>query len=335
MIAFSEIKDVHLEISTMCNARCPLCSRNFYGYPYNDGYPEINLTLENTKKIFSVEFVQQLEKIWFQGNLGEAIINPEAIDIVQYFRNSNPNLKLEMSTNGSARDKNFWESLAQLNIDVDFCLDGLEDTHHIYRQGTEYQKILQNAQYFILAGGRAFWRMIKFKHNQHQIEACETLSKTLGFTGFKLMDEGRNSGPVFDRDGNLVASMGDYTHKIEFKKMLHAKKTDLVLLEDIIDVRTPKNKISCKAQQAKSIYVSANGEISPCCWLGFYPKTFGHGSYHQAVNKQISTIANKNNALEYPLEQCLNWFSEIENSWHISSYEQGRLVTCDDYCGSN
>jgi hypothetical protein len=53
------------------------------------------------------------------------------------------------------------------------------------------------------------------------------------------------------------------------------------------------------------------------------------------VNKQISTLVAKNNALEYPLQQCIEWFAAVKKSWQISSYDQGRLVVCDDYCGSN
>ena len=57
MIQYNEIRDVHLEISSLCNARCPLCPRNFRGYPYNDGYPETNLTIEQIKKIFTRDFL--------------------------------------------------------------------------------------------------------------------------------------------------------------------------------------------------------------------------------------------------------------------------------------
>jgi hypothetical protein len=37
--------------------------------------------------------------------------------------------------------------------------------------------------------------------------------------------------------------------------------------------------------------------------------------------------------LEYPLEECIEWFKSVENAWKIDSYEQGRLVICDDVCG--
>ena len=51
MISYQDIRDVHLEISSLCNASCPWCPRTFWGYTYNGGYPEVNLTLDNAKKI--------------------------------------------------------------------------------------------------------------------------------------------------------------------------------------------------------------------------------------------------------------------------------------------
>ena len=53
MILYNDIKDVHLEISSLCNASCPWCPRTFWGYPYNGGYPEVNLTLDHAKKILT------------------------------------------------------------------------------------------------------------------------------------------------------------------------------------------------------------------------------------------------------------------------------------------
>jgi len=335
MIAYEDIRDIHLELSTLCNSRCPLCPRNFYGYPFNDGYPEVSMTLNQAKKIFSEDFLNQLTRIWANGNLGDPMMNPETVDIFRYFRQNNSNLDLGMHTNGSARSKKFWQELARLNVKVQFHIDGLEDTHHLYRQDTSFTKIINNAKHFIDAGGKAMWAMVKFDHNKHQINECEQLSKDLNFLGFKLIDEGRDTGPVFNKKGKLVHTMGNYQGESNFEILFHKKKRDLVLLEDIIPNRTPKNNVTCWAKQHQSIYIAANGEVSPCCKTGFYPKTFGHGEYFQAANKQLADIIYQNNALEYSLEECIEWFRAVENAWSISDYNQGRLVICDDICGSN
>jgi sulfatase maturation enzyme AslB (radical SAM superfamily) len=335
MISYEQITRLHLELSTLCNARCPLCPRNFYGYPYNDGYPEVNLTLSQVQKIFTESFLNQLTTITIEGNFGDATMNPETIDIIEYFRKCNGDVTIIMHTNGFARDEKFWEDLADLKVKTLFALDGLEDTHDLYRQDTDYKKILKNAETFINKGGYAVWWIVPFDHNEHQIDQCRQLSTELGFKEFDIHDESRNSGPVYNKHGNLVNVLGSYDKETNFAVKFHAKTTDLVLVEDIVRDRTPKSEITCQSTKNKQIYVSANGEVSPCCFMGFYPRTYGHGSYHQAINKQISDIVYKNNTLEYPLEECLEWFNSIEKRWKISSYDQGRLVVCDDNCGSN
>jgi MoaA/NifB/PqqE/SkfB family radical SAM enzyme len=334
MIGYSEIRDVHLEISTLCNASCPWCPRNFWGYPFNGGYPEINLTLENAKKIFSDAFLNQLSSIRINGNFGDIVMNPESADIIEYFKNSNPGLMISVSTNGSGRNKDFWTRLGAANIQVIFALDGLEDTHHLYRQNTSWKQILKNAKTFISAGGIATWKMIKFDHNHHQIGLCRSLSQELGFQRFELVAAGRDTAPVFDRYGNFTHVLGNYQGPTEFKMLFHKKQNDEILLEDILPGRTPCQSVTCETKKLKSIYISANGDVFPCCWTGLYPRTYGKGQYHQAANAQLVPMMSENNALEYSLEQCIGWFQMIENSWKIDHYEKGRLVICDDNCGS-
>jgi len=333
MISYPEIRDVHLEISTLCNAACPWCPRNFWGYPHNGGYPELYMSLSQARTIFSRDFLNQLYSIRINGNFGDIVMNPDGADIVEYFRNTNQKLKININTNGSARDRNFWTKLGQLNTTVFFALDGLEDTHNLYRQNTTWNQIIKNAQIFIESGGYAVWQMISFKHNQHQIEQCKQLSQDLGFLKFVLVDDGRNTGPVFDQHGKLKHVLGNYNGEQEFDVLFYKKKNDQILLEDITIDRVPCKKVSCETKQLKSIYISATGDVSPCCYTGLYPRTYGHGQYHEAANSQLVPMIKNNNALIYSIQECIEWFANVETSWNIDNYDQGRLIICDDNCG--
>jgi sulfatase maturation enzyme AslB (radical SAM superfamily) len=333
MINYNEIRQVHLEISSLCNANCPYCPRNFWGYPYNDGYPEANFTLENAQHIFTSKFLRQLQAIRINGNFGDIVMNSESPDIVEYFFSINESLDLSISTNGSAQSKDFWKRLGKTKAKVLFCLDGLNDTHHLYRQNTSWNQILKNAEIFISEGGNAIWKMIKFDHNQHQIDACRELSENLKFKKFLLVHSTRNVAPVFDKNGKLVHRLGNYSGETNFKKLFFKRKTDMVLVEDITPGRVPKKSLTCETKLNKEIYISSTGEIYPCCFTGFYPKTFGHGYYHQAINAQLIPLLQKNNALQYNIEECIEWFNNIEKSWSIATYEDGRLICCDDNCG--
>jgi len=331
MYKIEEIEKVHLEISSRCNASCPLCPRNFYGYPFNDGYIEHDMTLVEAQKIFRPEFVAQLKEIYINGNFGDAVMNAETVDIVRYFRSYNQDLTISISTNAGARDRQFWQDLADLKAEVIFCIEGLDNTHSLYRVNTLYSTVIKNAQTFISAGGSATWKMIDFDHNRHQQEHAQQLSQQLGFAKFQLVDQGRNTSPVYDKTGQLTHVIGKPT-QTEFAVLWKSRTKDEVLLEDIMPNRIEKS-IACQVQKDKSIYISSTGDVFPCCFLGFSPKTYGHGNYHQAANKQFSHLIHKNNALKYDLSECINWFESIVKSWNISNFKDGRLVICNDVCG--
>lgn len=331
MYKIEDISHIHLEISSRCNASCPLCPRNFYGYPFNDGYIERDLTLSEVKKIFSPVFIKQLHTLYVNGNFGDLVMNPESEEIIEYFRACSDKIEILISTNGGARNEKFWKKLAELKTKIYFCIDGLEDTHSLYRQNTLYSTVIKNAKTFIDNGGYAIWKMISFDHNKHQHNQAKLLSKNFGFRQFLIINDGRNTAPVFTTDGRLSHVIGNPV-ETDFKKLYTIRTTDDVLLEDI----TPGKKVSpikCYVKQQKSIYVSSTGDVYPCCYLGFSPKSYGHGNYHQATNFQFSDWIQENNALTYSLEHCIQWFSKIEKSWNIDSFEKGRLVICNDVCG--
>lgn len=183
------------------------------------------------------------------------------------------------------------------------------------------------------AGGRAVWKMIEFDHNRHEILQCQQLSSQLGFADFVLTHSDRTVAPVFNSQGQLTHTLGDYQGEKSFEVLFYRKRNDDVLLEDILPGRQPKASVSCDTQNRKSVYVAANGDVFPCCFLGYYPKTFGRGQYHQAANAQVAPLLANNNALESEFEECIKWFRAVEQSWNLTQYQQGRLVICDDCCG--
>lgn len=334
MISYREIKKIHLEVSTLCNARCPQCPRNFWGYPLNGGYPETYLSIKQAKQIFSKQFLQQLELVQINGNFGDIVMNPDGEKIVRYFRNANPDLDIAINTNGGARNQDFWKSLADSNATVIFAIDGLEDTHSLYRQDTVWKTVIKNATTFMENGGHAYWQFIEFDHNRHQINECKKLSKELGFAKFWLVKDGRTNGPVFDKKGKLLHVMGNYTGSTDFNDLIYSKQNDDILLEDITLGRKECSGVICETKKLKTIYIAANGDVYPCCFTGLYPQTYGKGQFHQAANSQLIPLIKENNALVYPLEQCIKWFNSIEESWKENSYRNGRLIVCDNNCGT-
>ena len=329
MLKIQDIKQIELELSSICNASCPLCPRNLFGYDTDLGYQKRNLTLEEVKTILDRSFLSQLNFAKFEGNLGDPLANPEILQITDYLE-----LPVKCVTNGNFKNKKFWQEFAARETIVEFGIDGIDQkTHARYRKGTNLKNILRNAETYIQAGGNATWKMIKFDFNQNQIEECEQLSKDMGFSNFVVVDHGRNSGPVFDSAGKLIDVIGDFSGNTDFQHYFDLHKSGEMLLEDIND--NPCTSVSCQSLNDKMIYISSTGHIYPCCFMGFSPVTYGKGRWHEPVNKQLSEIIQKNNALVYDLETCIDWFNTIESRWKRNSFEDGRLIVCDNSCGKN
>lgn len=334
MIAYKDIRRVHLEISTRCNSVCPDCPRNFRGVDvFPETYPLCDMSLQQAKKIFTVPFLKQLTNILINGNHGDFVTAADALEIVEYFKYSNPALQIHISTNASARP-NIWEPLGRLKPTIEFRIDGLANTHALYRQGTDFNFIIKNATKFINAGGTAIWTMILFDHNQHQVEECRNLSKELKFERFELVDHGRNTFPVFDKNKKLSHIIGPYTGSTDFEQMVQWEyqiwRDNPGTIVKTLGTSEPDKKISCHAKKNSEIYIAANGEVSPCCWLGFYPTH----SLRNASNIQIRPLVTNNNAIEHGIETAIQWFSKIEETWD-KTVPNGKIYTCNNVCGEN
>ena len=315
MIKLSDVRHLHLELSSDCNARCPQCPRNFYGYPYNFGYKVTNLSLDRIKSLLPVAFVAQLTGILINGNYGDFIMNPESVDIVAWFRRHNPTMKIDISTNGGARDAEFWSGLAQYDPIVSFCIDGLEDTHALYRQNTVYSTVIKNAQTFISAGGSAIWCMTEFDHNLHQFKQAEQLSQDLGFIGFYHRSSVRNSGPAYDRQGNRVFVMKQLTPG--FPEKIDDKFAENNRFSMLTSEHRP---VVCEALAQRSLYISAEGTIDPCCHVGMNKPKFVWWSGDTELRQG-----------QFPktLEDGIAWFNRIEDTFDTDR----QMTACSGVCG--
>lgn len=330
MLKLSEIQQLQIELTTRCNSRCPMCMRNYRGLEYNSGYPIIELSLDDIKKMFPINFLKQINFILFNGNLGDFGLAKDGVEIIKYFQ-ENSRAMINIYTNGSMRTPEWWAQLALPRVTVGFALDGLADTHSLYRQDTDWNTVIKNAKSFIAAGGRAFWRFIPFKHNQHQEEDCKKLAKELGFACFNNIGAGRDNGPVYTRIGDFSHWLGepwsDDVPPIQDMIQNHISWFDVKTVKSNKDI-TPVN-IDCLHARAKELYITANGEVYPCCYLGYYPQTMNHPG-----NEQLKTLVRKNNAKEYSLEECIQWFDSVEETWNKPSIADGRLYACVNSCGS-
>lgn len=344
MLKLADVRKVHVELTTRCNARCPMCMRNYRGYDYNSGYPLCELSVDQFQQILTpavlaqliqpdppvgdrIPIVYEFRGVSFNGNLGDFANARDAVEIVEYLVDHN--VPVMINTNGSVRSPDWWARLALPGVTVGFALDGLADTHHLYRQDTDWHRIIAHAQAFIQAGGKAIWRFIPFDHNRHQMQQCEDLAMTMGFARFENIYDGRDSTSVYNRDGTYSHKIGQDSGAVN--QTVEPFLQSHITWYDAKTIRHPKDtkelNIQCHHRRNREIYIAADGSVYPCCFLGFYPQSMNHPG-----NRELAPLVIENNALEYPLEHCLAWFDNVEKTWSKASIADGRTYQCVTTC---
>jgi len=340
MFRFDDLKSIHLEITSNCQASCPMCARNHHGGLPNPLLKINEWSLEEYKTIINQEIISTVDKIYFCGNFGDPILNNFLIDMCEYTSNLNPNIHIAIHTNGGARNHEWWERLAKVmpkNHIVCFGIDGLEDTHHLYRIGTKYDQVIKNAKAFIDGGGCAEWTFIKFKHNEHQVEECRETAKKLGFSRFMLKNSSRflvePKYDVLDKQGNKSNVIEPSTDtKVHFisKEILQSYKK--VVEEASID---------CYVKNIREIYIDSYKTVLPCCWVSSIPYTY-YDPEHVNSDLSGSMLSQYKKLIEdFGGIETLSAFNGIKNIidsqvWQTiwdKKWNEEKLITCARVCG--
>jgi len=315
MYKLDDIEVVHIEMTERCNLACLMCERNQNGGEVNPHLKNRELTFSNLHRAFPTYRIRQLKKIYFSGNYGDPILANGLLPTIQYFKEHNKNITLSVTTNGCSRPSYWWKDLARVTDSVRFSIDGLSDTHKMYRQGVMWSLVIRNAKSYIDGGGHAIWDYLVFDHNKHQIEEANRLADKLGFAEFVLKEP--------EIEGELSSDGPSYWWK-EYKI-----KKKYGSFEKFLD----QTLIKCKMMFNKELYISAEGLVLPCCWLAAemykWKLPFKSTQIWDVLDKKKLNIKNK--TLNQIFDSGI--FEEIENSWSKSTIWEGKLKTCCLKCG--
>lgn len=346
-------RHLHLEPTSDCNARCPQCPRTFLSSMKTN--PRLTIgewTPEQLTTVLDDDFFGDLTKILVNGNYGDMVKHTQPREMLEVIINRG--IFCEIRTNGGALSPKFWQWLGeQSNVLVEFGIDGLADTHHLYRRNTRFDVVMRNARAFINAGGNASWAMTVFKHNEHQVDACRALSLTDGFQTFKERPSSRwRAQSLKAVDANF-----DETHRLEPATILAStvthlpelspeavskaeydeyrdSNTDIVFADLIYTNITEPTNITCVAQVGGSVYLSADKKLWPCCWVGYgVQSAIENNSTNSMIDKFYNELGYDiefNNVLLNPMQTIIDTglFAEFEKSWTKAPFDM-----CATQCG--
>lgn len=234
--------------TTKCNAYCSMCSRTERAKAGKLMSADMDLEI-----LFKI--LPRTDFLSLNGIYGDFVLHPNALAFLQTEEARRVPL-IEIATNGASKNDSFWSQLGEIpNVRVVFGIDGLEDTHHIYR-GTSYKRVMHNMKTYIKSGGTAIWQFIVFQYNQHQIQEASALAKELGCCEFM---------PIRSN-----------VYNDEFKQ---PTLESLDSRNDLIDATKKLDYCYWRQREWRpfySFFVDVYGYVHPCCHTGVYI-----GPYHE------------------------------------------------------
>lgn len=242
----------HLEPTSKCTLECPLCDRTWF----NKKFKKRLLHEINIKDV--INFIGPDKDIHLCGNNGDPIYHSNFLELCAGLKNNNCNLRI--TTNGSAKTTDWWEKLSKIltaNDKIEYSIDGLEDTNHVYRKNSNWEQIIVGIKCMRKSKINMTWKFIVFKHNQHQIKEARSYSEQLGFDNFRLItsDRWQDSKDLMP-DKEFVSTLFD-----EIKQNLSVDiDHGYDLQPKCIENNLPTN----------GLYIDAEGNFYPCCWMGSY-----------------------------------------------------------------
>lgn len=179
----------NVDASTRCNLLCPGCTRTQDMEAGNRNWDITDLKLEYLQALLHPR--NKISCVTYNGALSDPIYSGTMTEQLEYINTLEFRPRVVISTNGSGRNEKWWKHFSSLLRKQDwlqFSIDGLEDTNHIYRVNARWNSIMAGVKTVRENwNGSLWWRYVVFEHNYHQVGKAKQLAEELGFDKFQPM----------------------------------------------------------------------------------------------------------------------------------------------------
>ena len=250
----SEIQEIDMDLTGVCNLSCPLCTRN---YQHANHLVEKNVRNIDTI-IKQLDQYTGLKRFFVAGVVSEPTMYKDFIKFIEYLNSRD--IYYEIFTNGNTRDAEWWTKLGSIVPKKCMCAftvcGSTQELHEKYRVGSNLQEILNHAAAFRKNGlGNDWIQHIRFEYNAEDRESV----------GMKnIFDQFSN---VLKVETEGVRRVNVYNKEVELG-IKPTKVRDLTIKKIFQNRPKPNDgksyEIQCRSLQQKKVYINQWGQVSAC-----------------------------------------------------------------------
>ncbi len=253
-----------IELTTRCALRCVMCCREGH-----DHLPRKDMSLHDFERI--VPYLQDVESVVLEG-WGESLLHPQLVDAVRLVKAAGA--RVGFVTSGMSLNRDYISALVEAKTDfIGFSLSGAEaQTHNAIRVNSRLPEILDHIRLFgeIKAQNHSPYPRIHIvylllKKNLGEVPALIRLAKDLGVAEVLLIhmalitNPGQEEQRIFGREDTIEGEkILAEAQKLARKLKISLKPRPLISREVAV----------CSEDPLRNLYISVNGNVSPCVYLG-------------------------------------------------------------------
>lgn len=279
MITMQPVIDVELELTTLCNAHCQLCYRNYT--TFKSHYPSTKVRPID-EVLAQLDTFKDLEWVRLVGTISEPTLYPHFFTLVQYIKTRNVNI--EICTNGDTHNPAWWTELSTLMDSRDkvyFTICGsTQALHETYRKNTRLDRILANARAFRSAARNDYAQCIRFKYNSDDFDGDQFKTMVSEFSNVYWTETFLLKEPSTYINSENLDQLAPNDRKIaDYRFMDKFARTKFA--------SPVKGKAHCMSWENKSQQIDIDGKVYPC-YL-FLEASKGEpwdGDYEKILNMQ-------------------------------------------------
>lgn len=261
MFAKDSIERLEIDLTGSCNAKCPLCARNY-------NYLQVKYNNRHLNEITAqLDEYTNLKYIHLVGAFTEPTLYKDFFNLCHYLVGRE--VAIEVCTNGDTHNPEWWAKLGTILTERDsvyFSVCGsTQELHETYRVNCSLENLLENARAFRKANkhGIDYIQHIKFEYNAEDLDSPRMKEIMAEFSNINLTET------YFTRDKSIyrnpynvdkLAAANDMQRKYDqikkFAQMNWEKRKEKNLRTD------------CRAVFEKSVHINQHGKVYPCyIWM--------------------------------------------------------------------